>query len=138
MGAHRIHHIGIAVRDLDSAVAHHEKTLRAVLVVRRVLADQRVEAAALKLPDGNGEVELIAPIGSDDDAPICRFLERRGEGLHHVAYAVADIEAELARMAADGARLIDTHGRPGLHGVPVAFVHPAGMYGVLTELVQVP
>lgn len=129
-----IHHVGIAVHDLDAAVADHEERTGARLHVRRALPEQGVEAAALVLPAG-GEVELLTPL-PPGEGPVGRFLERRGEGIHHVAYAVPDIQAALERCRQQGLRLVDETPRPGLHGSPVAFLHPAGMYGVLTELVE--
>jgi methylmalonyl-CoA epimerase len=128
-----IHHVGVAVHDIDDALATYLPLLGGnEPVLRRVLADQQVEAAALAL--GGQELELIAPHG--ESKALRAFLERRGEGLHHVAWEVRDVELALAAASAAGLRLIDSVPRPGLHGVPVAFLHPAGMNGVLTELVQ--
>lgn len=128
-----IHHVGIAVEDLDAAIDHYQRVLGATLDVRAFLPEQGVEAASLYV--GAGIVELIAPrVGSGG---VARFLQRRGPGLHHVAWSVADLGSELRRLAAAGVRLVDEQPRAGLHGTPVAFVHPAGMNGVLTELVQV-
>ncbi len=128
----RIHHVGIAVPDLGAAIAEYQERFGASLSVREVLADQGVEAAALNI--GASQVELIAPI--DPGGGVARFLERRGPGLHHIAYAVSDIDTTLADLAAGGADLIDTVARRGLGGHRVAFVHPRSCGGVLTELVE--
>ncbi len=127
-----IHHIAYIVRDLDEALPLFEERFGLSVVVREVLADQQVEALALGI--GPGQIELIAPTTTESGA--ARFLESRGEGLHHVAYEVNDLEAELARLAADGTELIDTVPRRGLGGHLVAFIHPKSAGGALTELVQ--
>lgn len=130
-----IHHVAVAVHDLDAAIAAHAATLGATVALRAALPEQGVEAAALHLPGGGPELELIMPLPNIRSG-VARFLERRGEGLHHVAYTVRDVARELTRLREFGVRIIDETPRVGLHGVPVAFVHPAGMYGVLTELVE--
>lgn len=135
MGFGRLHHVALVVADLDAAIAQHEHVHGAVVLVRKELPEQAVAAAALALPGDAAEVELIAPLPGVESG-VARFLARRGEGLHHVAWAVPDVASELERLHAAGLRLIDQTPRPGLHGVPVAFVHPAGMNGVLTELVE--
>ena len=132
MRLERIHHVGIAVPDLDAAIVEYQERFGASLSVREVLSDQGVEAAALDV--GAGQVELIAPV--DPEGGVARFLERRGPGLHHIAYAVSDIDATLADLLAGGADLIDTVARRGLGGHRVAFVHPRSCGGVLTELVE--
>lgn len=129
-----VHHVGIVVEQLDVALAHYQQVLGAHLELRRELTEQQVEAASLLV--GADTVELIAPL--DEGSGVARFLQRRGPGLHHVAYAVRDVAATLAAFAASGARLIDERPRPGLHGTPVAFVHPKSLFGVLTELVEIP
>jgi methylmalonyl-CoA/ethylmalonyl-CoA epimerase len=129
--ARGIHHFGVAVEDLDEAVATYARLFGAELEHRREVADQGVEAAALLV--GNGRVELLASLG--DDTPVGRFLARRGPGMHHVAYEVADLAAALEHLAARGAELIDTAPRPGLFGLEVAFVHPDSVHGVLSEVV---
>lgn len=128
-----VHHVGIAVADLDVAIEHYTTAGGGRLEFRRELPDQGIEGAVVMV--GADEIELIAPLG--DDSTVERFLERRGPGLHHIAYAVADVEASLRRLEATGARLIDQHPRIGLHGVPIAFVHPSAAFGVLVELVEV-
>jgi methylmalonyl-CoA/ethylmalonyl-CoA epimerase len=129
--AREIHHIGVAVTDLDEAVATYERLLGAVVEARETIASQGAEAIALRI--GNGRVELLAPLG--EDTPVGRFLGRRGPGMHHVAFDVEDLPAELERLERDGVQLIDHEPRPGLYGLQVAFVHPDAVHGVLTELV---
>ncbi|HZB75727.1 MAG TPA: methylmalonyl-CoA epimerase [Solirubrobacteraceae bacterium] len=128
----RIDHIGIAVADLDAAIALHERQYGMALVHRETVTAQGVEAVLLDV--GESHVELLAPLG--DDTPVGRFLARRGPGLHHVAYQVNDIEAALAALTAQGIRLIDEAPRTGIRGSRVAFLHPSASGSVLTELVQ--
>jgi methylmalonyl-CoA/ethylmalonyl-CoA epimerase len=128
----RIDHIGVAVEDLDAAIALHEGTYGMPLVHRETVAEQGVEAALLDV--GDGHVELLTPLSPD--TPVGRFLAKRGPGLHHVAYAVEDIDAALAQLRERGVRLIDETPRTGIRGSRVAFLHPAGSGGVLTEIVQ--
>jgi methylmalonyl-CoA/ethylmalonyl-CoA epimerase len=130
--ARGIHHLGVAVHDLDEALATYERLFGAELEHRARVEDQGVEAAAVLL--GTGRVELLAPLG--DDTPVGRFLASRGPGMHHVAYEVGDVQAELDRLSGAGAELIDTEPRPGLFGLQVAFVHPDAVHGVLTEVVS--
>jgi methylmalonyl-CoA/ethylmalonyl-CoA epimerase len=128
----RIDHIGVAVRDLDSAVSIYEGSLGMPLVHRETVESQGVEAVLLDV--GAGHVELLRPLGAD--TPVGRFLERRGEGLHHVAYAVDDIEATLERLRGEGIELIDSEPRAGIRNSRVAFVHPRATASVLTEIVE--
>ena len=128
----RIDHIGIAVADLDAAVALHEATYGMPVVHRETVADQGVEAVLLDV--GENHVELLRPLG--DDTPVGRFLARRGPGLHHVAYQVTDIEATLAALRARGVRLIDETPRTGIRSSRVAFLHPGASGSVLTEIVE--
>jgi methylmalonyl-CoA/ethylmalonyl-CoA epimerase len=127
-----IDHVGIAVPEIESALPFYRDVLGMVLVHRETVADQGVDAALLDV--GDGHVELIAPLGPDTG--VARFLERRGSGLHHVAYRVADIDAALAALAGAGVRLIDQQPRTGIRGSRVAFIHPSGTAGVLTEIVE--
>jgi methylmalonyl-CoA/ethylmalonyl-CoA epimerase len=129
--AHGFHHLGLAVEDLDEAVETYRRLLGAELEHRQLMPDQGVEAAAVLV--GEGRVELLGALGPD--TTVGRFLARRGPGMHHVAYEVSDIRASLARLAAEGADLIDAEPRAGLFGLEVAFVHPDSVYGVLTEVV---
>jgi len=128
----RIHHVAYAVADIDSAVSELGGRFGLQVDVREVLEDQGVEAAALAA--GSSQIELISPLGPD--GAVARFLERRGPGLHHVAFAVDDLEAALHQLRADGAELIDETPRRGLGGHLIAFVHPRSSAGMLTELVQ--
>jgi len=127
-----IHHLGVAVADLDEAVATYERLLGAELEHRELVPDQGVEAASLRV--GAGRVELLASLG--EETPVGRFLAKRGPGMHHVAYEVADVEAAVAELAASGAELIDPGPRRGMFGLEVAFVHPGSVHGVLSEVVS--
>jgi methylmalonyl-CoA/ethylmalonyl-CoA epimerase len=129
--ARQIHHVGFAVPDLDAAVDTYRDLFGAELEHRARVEDQGVEAAAVRV--GDSRVELVHPLG--DDTPVGRFLARRGPGMHHIAYRVDDVRAELARLDASGVHLIDDEPHTGLFGLQVAFVHPDAVYGVLTELV---
>lgn len=132
MAALAIHHLGVAVHDLDEAVGTYARLFGARIEHRGTLADQGVEAAAVLV--GDGRVELLAALG--DDTPVGRFLARRGPGMHHVAYEVPDVAAELESLAAEGVELVDEQPRAGLFGMEVAFVHPDAVHGVLSELVS--
>ena len=131
MAANGIHHLGLAVEDLDDAISTYGQLFGAELEERATQDDQGVEAASLRI--GPGHVELLSALGAD--TPVGRFLTRRGPGMHHVAYEVDDLPGELARLEDEGAELIDTAPRPGLFGMQVAFVHPDSVHGVLSELV---
>jgi methylmalonyl-CoA/ethylmalonyl-CoA epimerase len=128
----RIDHIGVAVEDLDAALTLYAEVLGMPVVHRETVAEQGVEAVLLDV--GEGHVELLAPLGPD--TPVGRYLAKRGPGLHHVAYQVADIEATLEALKAAGVRLIDETPRVGIRGSLVAFAHPAATGGVLTEIVE--
>ena len=132
MEARGIHHLGVAVEDLDAAVATYEQLFGARLERRDTVPDQGVEAASMRL--GDGRVELLSALGPE--TPVGRFLAKRGPGMHHVAFEVDDVAAETGRLAADGAELIDEAPRRGLFGLEVAFVHPDATGGVLAELVS--
>ncbi|MEX0699623.1 MAG: methylmalonyl-CoA epimerase [Acidimicrobiia bacterium] len=132
MKAYNLDHVGIAVNDLDAAVAGYRRRYNIDVMHREVVAEQGVEEAMLSL--GGSFVQLIAPLSPD--SPVGRFLQRRGEGLHHLAFAVLDLEVALAHLEAEGARLIDSRPRPGGRGSRIAFVHPADLSGTLIELVE--
>ena len=132
MAPRGIHHIGVAVSDLDEAAETYERLLGARLEHRETLEAQGVEAVSVRL--GDGRVELLGSLG--EETPVGRFLARRGPGMHHVAYEVDDLAAELASLASQGVELIDSQPRAGLYGLQVAFVHPDAVHGVLTELVS--
>jgi len=128
----RIDHIGVATDDLDGALALYEKTLGMPLAHRETVESQGVEAALVDV--GEGHVELLRPLGPD--TPVGKHLEKRGPGLHHVAYAVGDIDDVLERLKGAGIELIDSEPRVGIRDSRVAFVHPRSTGGVLTEIVQ--
>ena len=123
----------MAVDDLDEALDTYARLFGAELEHRATVPEQGVEAAAVLV--GTGRVELLTPLG--EDTPVGRFLASRGPGMHHVAYEVGDVRAELDRLSAEGAELIDAEPREGLFGLQVAFVHPDAVHGVLTEVVSV-
>jgi methylmalonyl-CoA/ethylmalonyl-CoA epimerase len=127
-----IHHLGVAVADLDEAVATYERLFGARLEHRETVPDQGVEAASLRV--GEDRVELLASLG--EETPVGRFLAKRGPGMHHVAYEVADVGEALDALSAEGAELIDDRPHRGLFGLEVAFVHPDAVHGVLTEIVS--
>lgn len=132
MEARAIHHVGVAVEDLDAAVATYERLFGGRLEHRERVEEQGVEAASLRL--GESRVELLAALG--DDTPVGRFLAKRGPGMHHVAYEVDDVATALAELAGQGVELIDTTPRRGMFGLQVAFVHPESVQGVLSEVVS--
>jgi methylmalonyl-CoA/ethylmalonyl-CoA epimerase len=133
----RIDHVGIACHDLTKAIAFYEATFGLKVVSREVSTEQGVREAMLRVanaPAGTSYVQLLEPLGPD--TPVGRFLARRGEGVHHIGYGVTDITAALASIGAAGVRLIDARPRHGSMGASIAFLHPADVGGVLTELVQ--
>jgi methylmalonyl-CoA/ethylmalonyl-CoA epimerase len=127
-----VHHVGVAVPDLDEAIATYEALFGARLERRDSLDDQGVDAASLLL--GESRIELVAPTG--DETYVGRFLAKRGPGMHHLALETESVEAAIEELAASGARLIDEVPRRGLFGLEVAFVHPSAVHGVLTEVVS--
>lgn len=127
-----IDHVGVAVEDLDAAASLYEDTLGMPLSHRETVADQGVEAVLVDV--GDCHVELLRPLGPDTS--VGRFLAKRGEGLHHVAYRVSDIDGALARLRDEGVALIDAEPRTGIRDSRVAFVHPKATGGVLTEIVE--
>ena len=126
-----VHHVGIAVPDLEQAIATWERLFGARVEHRDSLDAQGVDAVSLLV--GDGRIELVAPTG--EDTPVGRFLARRGPGMHHVALEAGDIDEAVRELAAAGVHLIDETPRPGLFGLQVAFVHPDAVHGVLTEVV---
>lgn len=130
----RIEHIALAVADLDAAIAHYEEVWGLRVSHRERIEDQGVEEAMLPL--GGSHLQLLAPTGAD--TTVARFIARRGEGLHHIAYEVDDLQAALAELEAKGVPLIDATPRRGGRGHMVAFVHPRGNHGLLVELIQRP
>jgi methylmalonyl-CoA epimerase len=131
VGVKGIHHVGVAVDDLDEAVERYAHLFGAHLEQRERVEDQGVDAASLRI--GEGHVELLAALGPD--TAVGRFLAKRGPGMHHVAFEVEDVAAELERLRSAGAELIDEQPRRGAFGLEVAFVHPDATGGVLAELV---
>jgi methylmalonyl-CoA/ethylmalonyl-CoA epimerase len=130
--ARGIHHIGVAVPDLDEAIDTYERLFGGRVEHRAQVPDQGVEAAAVLV--GASRLELVAPSG--EDTPVGRFLAKRGPGMHHVAYEVADVRAAIDELRRAGAQLIDEAPHEGLFGLQVAFVHPDSVHGVLAEVVS--
>jgi methylmalonyl-CoA epimerase len=129
----RIHHVGVAVANLDESIDLYRTAFGAELVHRATNEKEGLEAAFMRM--GDGEVELMTPLR--EDSPVGKFLAKRGPGFHHVAYGVSDIEGALAEARAAGLELIDNEPRMGMHGSLIAFVHPKSVGGVLTELVEI-
>jgi methylmalonyl-CoA epimerase len=129
-----IDHVAIAVRDLEAAVEYYRATFGCEVEHREVVERDGVEEALLKVADSY--VQLLTPVR--DDSPVAKYLENRGEGLHHIGYRVADCAAALERVQAEGHRVIDEAPRPGSRGTTVAFIHPKTAFGTLIELVQEP
>jgi methylmalonyl-CoA/ethylmalonyl-CoA epimerase len=132
VNARGIHHVGVAVADLDEAVQTYERVLGARLEHRERVEDQGVEAASMQV--GDGRVELLAALG--EDTPVGRFLARRGPGMHHVAYEVDDLGAALTDLTRQGVELINPEPRQGMFGLEVAFIDPESVHGVLSEVVS--
>jgi len=130
--ARGIHHVGVAVENLDDAISTYERFFGAEVEQRGTVPEQGVEAASMLI--GNGRVELLSSLGAE--TPVGKFLAKRGPGMHHVAYEVSDLRAALDSLAAEGAELIDAEPRAGLFGLEVAFVHPDSVHGVLAEVVS--
>ena len=127
-----IDHVAIAVNDLEAAIRWYEEMFGATVAHREVVDRDGVEEALLKVADSY--IQLLAPVSAD--SPVAKYLERNGEGIHHVGYRVDDCAAALATLQANGARVIDSAPRPGSRGTTVAFVHPKAAFGTLIELVQ--
>ncbi|HUC07885.1 MAG TPA: methylmalonyl-CoA epimerase [Solirubrobacterales bacterium] len=130
----RIDHIGVVVEDLDAAIELYSKSFEMELAHRETVEEQGVEAVLLDV--GDGHVELLAPLGPE--TPVGKYLARKGPGLHHVAYAVEDIDSTLERLVASGIELIDQEARVGIRNSRIAFLHPRSTGGVLTEIVEPP
>lgn len=129
---HKINHIGIAVQSIDATLPFYRDQLGMEFLGCEEVPEQKVKVAMLAI--GDSKIELLEP--TSNDSPVAKFLEKSGQGIHHVAYEVADLEAALAKMVREGARLIDEKPRNGAHGTLIAFVHPKSSHGVLTELCQ--
>ena len=129
----RVHHVAVVVRDIEQALTFYRDRMNLPVELVLPIASDGVTIAFL--PVGESKIELVQP--TDAATGVARFLESRGEGFHHVCLEVADINAELTRLASEGAELIDTVARPGAEG-PVAFIHPRSCNGVLVELIEAP
>jgi methylmalonyl-CoA/ethylmalonyl-CoA epimerase len=130
----RIDHVGIACRSLDAAIERYTSVFGLAVVAQETNEEQGVREAMLATESGTSYVQLLEPLSPD--TTVGKFIERRGEGMHHVGYAVADVTEALAEIGATGVRLIDSRPRHGSMGASIAFLHPADLGGVLTELVQ--
>jgi len=132
MFAYNLDHVALAVRDLDAALADYVQLFGAKPMYREVVSEQGVEEAMIAV--GGSFIQLLQPLA--EDTPVGRFIAARGEGMHHIALAVADIDAALAHLKAEGSRLIDEEPRVGGRGARIAFVHPQAFAGTLVELVE--
>jgi methylmalonyl-CoA/ethylmalonyl-CoA epimerase len=128
----KINHIGIAVQSIAATLPFYRDNLGMTCLGQEEVAEQQVKVAMLAI--GESKIELLEPTSAD--SPVARFLEKNGQGIHHIAYEVADVAAAIAKLLADGARMIDEKPRSGAHGTKIAFVHPKSSQGVLTELCQ--
>jgi len=128
----KINHIGIAVKSLEEIIPFYRDNLGMDLAGVEEVAEQKVRVAMLQI--GESKIELLEPTSAD--SPVAKFMEKNGPGIHHLAYEVVDIEAAIAKLLADGTRMIDEKPRNGAHGTRIAFVHPKSSNGVLTELCQ--
>ena len=125
-------HVGIAVRDLDDAVAWYQRMFGALVVHRERIESDGVDEALVKVADSY--IQLLQPF--TDDSPLAKYMEQKGEGLHHVGYRVTNCAEVLEHVEAEGARVVDEHPRTGSRGTTVAFLHPKGAFGTLIELVE--
>jgi methylmalonyl-CoA epimerase len=132
MFAYNLDHVALAVRDLDAALAEYRRLFGAEPLYREVVEEQKVEEAMIAV--GGSFIQLLQPLGPN--TPVGRFIATRGEGMHHVALAVADIDSALEHLRSEGARLIDEQARTGGRGARIAFVHPKAFAGTLIELVE--
>lgn len=127
-----VHHVGVAVRSIEASRGYYEDVLGAEYEGEEVVADQKTRVAFFRV--GAVRFELLEPV--DGSGPIAAFLEKRGEGLHHVALEVDDLDARVAAVRAEGIRMIDDRPRTGARGLRIAFIHPGSTFGVLTELCE--
>ena len=128
----RVDHVGIAVKDLDAAIAFYEAAFGVTLAHRETVEEQGVEEAMFRV--GESWIQLLRPLGPD--TPVGKYIEKRGEGVHHIGYGVSDLKGVLEHLKGEGMQLIDAEPRRGSRGSMVAFVHPRSVGGVLVELVQ--
>jgi methylmalonyl-CoA/ethylmalonyl-CoA epimerase len=129
---HKINHIGIAVQSIDAVIPFYRDQLGMTFLGQEDVPEQKVRVAMLGV--GESKIELLEPLSSD--SPVAKFLEKNGQGVHHVAYEVEDISAAIAKLSSEGCRMIDEIPRQGAHGALIAFIHPKSSHGVLTELCQ--
>lgn len=127
-----INHIGIAVKDLDSSIELYKKIFQFEDIHKEVVEDQKVAVASFLI----GDVRLELTQATAEDSPIAKFIEKRGEGIHHIAFESDDVNSDLKRISNEGVRLIDDEAKPGAHDMLIAFLHPKSTGGVLTELCQ--
>ena len=128
----KINHIGIAVQSLDATIPFYRDNLGMAFAGIEEVAEQKVRVAMLAV--GESKIELLEPTSAE--SPVAKFIEKNGTGIHHIAYEVEDIEAAIAKLLAEGARMVDEKPRNGAHGTRIAFIHPKSSLGVLTELCQ--
>lgn len=128
----KINHVGIAVNSLEGSIPFYRDNLNMALLGIEEVVEQKVKVAFLQV--GESKIELLEP--TSPESPVAKFLEKNGPGIHHLAYEVEDIASAIAKLLADGARMIDEKPRQGAHGARIAFVHPKSSGGVLTELCQ--
>jgi methylmalonyl-CoA epimerase len=131
-----LYHVAIAVRNIAEVEKLYQTALGLKVTHREVVEDQGVRSSMLEPEDGGTPIELIEPLS--DSSPISKFLEKRGEGIHHICFTVDNIELALKRLKEEGVQLIDESPRPGAYGARVAFIHPKAMNGVLIELAEMP
>jgi len=131
-----LYHVAVAVRNLEEVEKLYETALGLKVEHREVVEEQGVKTSMLVPSRGGTAIELLEPV--DNDSPISKFLDKRGEGIHHICFAVDDIEAALERLKKEGVRLIDETPRPGAYNSKVAFIHPKAVNGVLIELAELP
>ena len=129
---HKINHIGIAVQSIDATIPFYRDQLGMQFLGSEEVVEQKVRVAMLCV--GESKIELLEP--TSPDSPVAKYLEKNGQGIHHVAYEVEDIRAAIAKLLSDGARMIDETPRQGAHGALIAFVHPKSAGGVLVELYE--
>ncbi len=127
-----IEHIGIAVKNLEESISYYEKILGLKCYAIEEVKDQKVKTAFFKV--GQTKIELLET--TDDEGPIGKFIEKKGEGIHHIAFAVENVEGALDEASSNGIKLIDTSPRKGAEGLDIAFLHPKSTFGVLTELCE--
>lgn len=132
MNISHIEHLGIAVKSIEESLPYYEEVLGMKCYAIEEVADQKVKTAFFKVGSSNTKIELLEP--TSEDSPIAKFIEKKGEGIHHIAFSVDDVESSLREVEAKGVTLIDQHPRRGAEGLNIAFLHPKSTLRVLTEL----